>query len=188
MDPKISNLAHLLRLCVEQVQYCRSERRHCEFVFSTLQGFSEVPTTRAGFRGSSSIACSGIPAEDCGNGVSVDTLLYRFFARFLGARTKIHFQCHGTRTSSFVLLDLGTETFLRLWRHSIEVVSYLPQQFVNHAPGRFDHTLMHWRFSPKLPSRSFKTLSDCLLHYEQLPAHVLSQKSSSDKCNKETEC
>ena len=32
MHPKMSNLAHLLRLCVEQVQNCRCERRHLEFV------------------------------------------------------------------------------------------------------------------------------------------------------------
>ena len=30
---KISNPAHLPRLCEEQVQNCRSERRHFEFVF-----------------------------------------------------------------------------------------------------------------------------------------------------------
>ena len=34
----MSDLAHLLRLFEKQVQYCRSERRHFEFVFFTLQG------------------------------------------------------------------------------------------------------------------------------------------------------
>ena len=33
-----------------------------------------------------------------------------------------------------------------------------------------------------------RTLRDSLLHSEQFPAHVFSQKSSSDKGNKETEC
>ena len=68
--------------------------------------------------------------------------MYRFFARFLRARTRILLHHHGMRTSLFALFDLGTETFLWPRRHSIQVVPYLIQQFVKHAPGRLDHTLI----------------------------------------------
>ena len=45
-------------------------------------------------------------------------------------------------TSLFALCDLGTEIFFVMRCQPIQVVPCLTQQFVKHAPGRLDHTLI----------------------------------------------
>ena len=148
VHPKISSLALLLRFCEEQIRYCCSER-HFEFVFPLSKFIPrhrqhELPAKiaidnlfqwcrrrlrlRHGFQ--------FLTVNPCDLAVTVESAIcwrlpYRFLTR-----------CLGTRTSTFVPCGLNMETFVWLWRHAFQIITRLSHQFVTHALGCLDHTLV----------------------------------------------